>query len=554
MALTKIGSIGINTGIQFAGVTTIATLNASDNVLSVGGTVNFTSDVSIGGSVSIGGTLTYEDVTNIDSVGLITARNGIEVGASPGVAASISVDGNAIFSGITTIGGNVKVGTGVTLSPDGDVFTTGVSTFIGDVHIDTNLGGENNRLYVGSKSVRQIGGSSNSGFFQIEGTSTNSSSISLVNNQNSTQAPVIRFGKTRGTAFGAATVVSSGDLLGSIAFAGADGTDLENTTVRIKAIVNGTVAENQIPTDLVFETSATTGSAKAERLRITNDGYFLVGATASRNVGGRTAALQLQGITGTGSALSITRNSANSSGPHVDFAKSRVGNLTDNTVPQDGDSLGEITFSGADGTDTVSMGVRIRATLDEGNGAVGVNSMPGKLSFQTSSAGNQNPTERLAINSAGISTFFNDVTIDARAASPVSADLFLRAGEGGSAQVYLIADDGDDNSDFWRISSMAGFSNRLIFFNYASGSYTDVVSFQTNGSIRPGTTNQANLGSSDYRWANVYTNDLNLSNKGSTNNVDGTWGDYTIQEGETDLYLINNRSGKKYKFNLTEVS
>ena len=101
---------------------------------------------------------------------------------------------------------------------------------------------------------------------------------------------------------------------------------------------------------------------------------------------------------------------------------------------------------------------------------------------------------------------------------------------------------------------MAGFSNRLIFHNRASGSYTDVVSFQTNGTIRPGTTNQSDLGSSDYRWANVYTNDLNLSNKGSTNNVDGTWGDYTIQEGETDLYLINNRSGKKYKFNLTEVS
>ena len=87
------------------------------------------------GNVTIGGTLTYEDVTNIDSVGLITARQGIEVGASPGVAASISVDGNAILSGITTIGGNVKVGTGVTLSPDGDVFATGVCTatsFSGD--------------------------------------------------------------------------------------------------------------------------------------------------------------------------------------------------------------------------------------------------------------------------------------------------------------------------------------------------------------------------------------------------------------------------------------
>ena len=79
-------------------------------------------------NVSIAGTLTYEDVTNVDSIGLVTARNGIEVGASPGVAASISVDGNAIFSGITTIGGNVKVGTGVTLSPDGDAFHTGVVT------------------------------------------------------------------------------------------------------------------------------------------------------------------------------------------------------------------------------------------------------------------------------------------------------------------------------------------------------------------------------------------------------------------------------------------
>ena len=79
-------------------------------------------------NVSIAGTLTYEDVTNVDSIGLVTARNGVEVGASPGVAASISVDGNAIFSGITTIGGNVKVGTGVTLSPDGDGFYTGVVT------------------------------------------------------------------------------------------------------------------------------------------------------------------------------------------------------------------------------------------------------------------------------------------------------------------------------------------------------------------------------------------------------------------------------------------
>ena len=61
------------------------------------------------GNVTIGGTLTYEDVTNIDSVGLVTARSGIEVGARPGVAASISVDGNMIVSGISTFNGDILI-------------------------------------------------------------------------------------------------------------------------------------------------------------------------------------------------------------------------------------------------------------------------------------------------------------------------------------------------------------------------------------------------------------------------------------------------------------
>ena len=98
MSLTKIGSIGINTGIAFAGVTTIATLNGSDSILSVGGTVNFVSDVSIGGTVSIAGTLTYEDVTNVDAVGLITARDGIVVGSG----ITLSADGDGFYTGVVT--------------------------------------------------------------------------------------------------------------------------------------------------------------------------------------------------------------------------------------------------------------------------------------------------------------------------------------------------------------------------------------------------------------------------------------------------------------------
>jgi len=74
------------------------------------------------------------------------------------------------------------------------------------------------------------------------------------------------------------------------------------------------------------------------------------------------------------------------------------------------------------------------------------------------------------------------------------------------------------------------------------------------GTIIPNADNSKNLGSASFRWANIFTTDLKLSNEGSQNDVDGTWGNYTIQEGHEDLFLINHRTGKKFKFNLTEVA
>ena len=78
-------------------------------------------DTTVTRNLTVGGVLTYEDVTNVDSVGLITARNGIEVGARPGVAASISVDGNMIVSGISTFGGNVDIDGNATFGANGSI-------------------------------------------------------------------------------------------------------------------------------------------------------------------------------------------------------------------------------------------------------------------------------------------------------------------------------------------------------------------------------------------------------------------------------------------------
>jgi hypothetical protein len=73
--------------------------------------------------------------------------------------------------------------------------------------------------------------------------------------------------------------------------------------------------------------------------------------------------------------------------------------------------------------------------------------------------------------------------------------------------------------------------------------------------ILPSTDDTYNLGSATFQWANIYTGDLHLSNesKAEGNIVDGTTGNWTIQEGADDLFIVNNKSGKKYKFNLTEV-
>ena len=71
-------------GITVTGIVTATTTNQ-----------NITGDLTVSGNVGIGGVLTYEDVTNIDSVGIITARSGINVS-----------------SGTVTIGGKSVATTG----------------------------------------------------------------------------------------------------------------------------------------------------------------------------------------------------------------------------------------------------------------------------------------------------------------------------------------------------------------------------------------------------------------------------------------------------------
>ena len=71
--------------------------------------------------------------------------------------------------------------------------------------------------------------------------------------------------------------------------------------------------------------------------------------------------------------------------------------------------------------------------------------------------------------------------------------------------------------------------------------------------FKPATDNSTDLGTTNERWRNLFVNDAHFSNKGSSNSVDGTWGDWTLQEGENKIFMINNRTGKKYSLKMEEV-
>ena len=117
--LTKIDGGGISTTSDYR----VGVITATKFVGPVEGSITAT-DASFSGNVSIGGTLTYEDVTNIDSVGLVTARNGIEVSTGTATTALV-VSGDARVTGILTVGTGsltldgpnnlVNVGTALTL-------------------------------------------------------------------------------------------------------------------------------------------------------------------------------------------------------------------------------------------------------------------------------------------------------------------------------------------------------------------------------------------------------------------------------------------------------
>jgi len=371
-------------------------------------------DGSFTRNVTIGGTLTYEDVTNIDSVGLVTARNGIEIGARPGVAASISVDGNMIVSGISTFGGALSGTTGTfsgavsgstgTFTGDVDIADKIVHTGDTDtairfpsantVTVETN-GSESTRFDSGGRLL--IGTSSivHSGAQKVQIAHTDANAALTINRySNNSNPPYLYFQKSRSGTIGGNTVVQDGDLLGRIYFTG-NGGDGMYTAAYITSSVDGTPGANDMPGRLGLWTSPNSTDSPVERLRIDQTGRVIIGDSMSSV--GSSSKLQVR-EDGSGANLELVRSYNSASTPaRLRFANSR-GTAGSPLIVADDDTIGEIRFHGYDGTDYNPIAASIFAVVD---GTPGSNDMPGRLEFHTTPDGNQATVERMRIDSDG---------------------------------------------------------------------------------------------------------------------------------------------------------
>ena len=305
-----------NTGeVQFAGIVTAATVQvgAATTLHSTG--LDLGSGTLTCHNITSTGLLTYEDVTSVDSIGIITARSGIDVGTGTSISSPSS---NVLTLGTAgserlRIDSSSTISIGNLVSPASanihldlycnssyDAFIrfrdeSGAPGLIGFDHGSNAMQFYTNgaspamsidssdRMLLGLTSARATKAAASIPSFQIEGTVDSDSRMNIGRNSNSDNGPEIHLYKSRGTTLGSNTIVQDDDQLGSLLFIGADGSDLYSRGAEISAFVDGTPGNDDMPSRLVFSTCASGSAAATERMRIDSNGKLVVtdiGSTA----------------------------------------------------------------------------------------------------------------------------------------------------------------------------------------------------------------------------------------------------------------------------------
>jgi hypothetical protein len=238
------------------------------------------------------------------------------------------------------------------------------------------------------------------------------------------------------------------------------------------------------------------------------------------------------------------------------------GTMEADAITLNGTAIGSIYSPIAGGTGILTTGALNSGSITSGFGTInngsstitttgaisgGATTLSG-LTYPTSdgSAGQFLKTDGSA--SLGFATVDTTTKLDDIATGDAASTLATSAGnitidaQGNDTDIILKGTDGTTDTTFLTIdgseAGLATFNAGAVF----------------GGSVLPSTNDSYDLGSASYQFRDIYTGDINLNNTSTRNNeVDGTRGSFTIQEGAEDLFILNRLNGKKYKFKLEEI-
>ena len=400
-------------------------LTFNGSTLALTGSQTVSGNLDIVGNVSIGGTLTYEDVTNIDSVGIVTARTGIKVLAggivvNAGVVTStnaIDANGGIDVAGVSTIA-NLKVGSvTVTHIRDEDNMAS---------NSDTSLATQQSiKAYVDSQVTAQdldVAGDSGTGSVDLD---SQSLTIAGTSNEIETSASgqTITIGLPNDVTIGAAlTVTGASTFTGNIDANGnldVDGqTDLDHVNISGVTTATGNIIANG-NIDLAGD--------------IDVDGH-----TNLDNV-------SIAGITTFSDDVNI-----------IDSKKIQLGNDADLKLYHNGTSSY---------IDNNTSHVYIRNNVDNDDG--------GNIYIQAKSGENS-----IVCNDDGnIQLYYDNVNTFQTNANGIK----VQGPTGGSAILYLNADQGSDDTDKFRFKVEDGGPFKIE--NDASGSWENSIQITGNGAV-----------------------------------------------------------------------
>ena len=526
--------------------------------------------------VGLAGSITILDIVGDGVVAIQThiTQGGVQVGL-----ATLSIPANTLDgengSGFTQVSGisTIRVGAGLTIfAPSGTTGIASIGTLTGfgvDVYDNSSF------LRVSTAAQLQAGvglsvtePQTNRAKFDFTGNipQLNVSGISTLNQTQLSDANVS--GIVTATAF-------EGNLTGNVT---------GNVTGDVDGNVTGNVTGNltgDVYAGLVTATKGITGDINSSGVSTitqllvttinnlaftTSFGYIANGNSfmGNLNAGGISTARYLQNehinstgiITATSFVGPLTGNvtgnvTGNTNGTHTGAV---IGNVTGNVT---GNITGDITGDVTGNADTATNATN---SVNSSHVLVTDNESTNEENLITFVENGANTTGNVGLEMDGDLTYNPSTgTLSATEFSGnglsitnvPAASVLVTATNTTNATHYMVFSDSVSGQETMRTDNTLTYNPSL---NKLTTNGPIDVSDITCHNITPELNNQYNLGTASQRFANIFSADLQLSNvHAHPNSIDGTKGDWTLQEGENDIFMINNLTGKKYKINLTEV-